>query len=58
MAGQLKTVSGKSKIDLAKKKFAIVVAEWNEDITEALYDGAYQALRKLGVNTRLCENLV
>lgn len=49
MAGQLKTVSGKSKIDLAKKKFAIVVAEWNEDITEALYDGAYQALRKLGV---------
>jgi 6,7-dimethyl-8-ribityllumazine synthase len=49
MAGQLKTVSGKSKIDLAKKKFAIVVVEWNEDIIEALYDGAYQALRKLGV---------
>lgn len=49
MAGQLKSVSGKSKINLARKKFAIVVAEWNEEITEALYDGAYQALRKLGV---------
>lgn len=49
MAGQLKTVSGKSKINLSKKKFAIVVAEWNEDITEALYDGAYQALLNSGV---------
>lgn len=49
MAGQLKSVSGKSKIDLAKKKFAIVVAEWNDDITEPLYEGAYNALRKLGV---------
>ncbi len=49
MAGQLKTVSGKSKIDLAKKRFAIVVAEWNDEITEPLYEGAYNALRKLGV---------
>ncbi|MCW5912015.1 MAG: 6,7-dimethyl-8-ribityllumazine synthase [Cyclobacteriaceae bacterium] len=49
MAGILKSVSAKSKINLTKKKFAIVVAEWNEDITEALYDGACQALRQLGV---------
>jgi 6,7-dimethyl-8-ribityllumazine synthase len=49
MAGQLTIASGKSKIDLSKKKFAIVVAEWNDEITEALFDGAYQALRKLGV---------
>ena len=49
MAGILKSVSGKSKIDLAKKRFAIVVAEWNDDITEPLYEGAYNALRKLGV---------
>jgi 6,7-dimethyl-8-ribityllumazine synthase len=49
MAGILKSVSGKSKIDLTKKSFAIVVAEWNDDITEPLYEGAYNALRKLGV---------
>ncbi len=49
MAGHLTSISGKSKIDLSKKKFAIVVAEWNTEITEALFDGAYQALRKLGV---------
>jgi len=48
MAGILKSVSGKSKINLAKKKFVIVVAEWNEDITEALYEGAKQGLLTLG----------
>ncbi len=49
MAGILKSVSGKSKINLSKKKFAIVVAEWNEDITEALYEGARDGLIQLGV---------
>jgi 6,7-dimethyl-8-ribityllumazine synthase len=49
MAGILKSVSGKSKINLAKKKFAIVVAEWNEDITESLYHGAFDALIEMGV---------
>ncbi|MBX2901215.1 MAG: 6,7-dimethyl-8-ribityllumazine synthase [Cyclobacteriaceae bacterium] len=49
MAGQLKSVSGKSRIDLSKKKFGIVVAEWNDEITEALYEGAFHALRTLGV---------
>jgi 6,7-dimethyl-8-ribityllumazine synthase len=49
MAGTLKSVSGKSRIDLSKKKFAIVVAEWNEEITEALFQGAYQGLISLGV---------
>ncbi len=48
MAGTLKTVSGKSRIKLSSKKFAIIVAEWNENITGALYDGAYQALLSLG----------
>jgi 6,7-dimethyl-8-ribityllumazine synthase len=48
MAGILKSVGGKSKLNLAKKKFAIVVAEWNEDITEALYEGAYEGLLSLG----------
>ncbi len=48
MAGILKSVSGKSKLNISKKKFAIVVAEWNEEITEALYEGAYQGLLSLG----------
>lgn len=48
MAGILKSVSAKSKIDLSKKKFAIVVAEWNEEITEPLFQGAFNALINLG----------
>jgi 6,7-dimethyl-8-ribityllumazine synthase len=52
MAGILKSVSEKSKVDLSKKKFAIVVAEWNEDVTEALYEGAHGALLHLGVKKK------
>ncbi len=48
MAGILKSVSAKSKISLSKKKFGIVVAEWNEDVTGALYEGAFNALIELG----------
>ncbi len=49
MAGILKSVSGKSKLNLSNKKFAIVVAEWNEDVTEPLFEGAYHALVEMGV---------
>ena len=49
MAGILKSVSGKSKLNLSNKKFAIVVADWNEDVTEPLFEGAYHALVKMGV---------
>jgi 6,7-dimethyl-8-ribityllumazine synthase len=48
MAGTLKSVSGKSKLNLSKKRFAIVVAEWNEEITGALYEGAFEGLLQLG----------
>lgn len=48
MAGQLSSVKSKSKLNLSKTKFAIVVAEWNDDITEPLFQGAYQALLALG----------
>lgn len=48
MAGSLKSVSKKSKLNLTKKKFAIVVAEWNEEITEALCMGAIEGLMKAG----------
>jgi len=52
MAGTLKSVSAKSKINLSSKKFAIVVAEWNEEITEALFEGAHGALIALGVSKK------
>jgi 6,7-dimethyl-8-ribityllumazine synthase len=48
MAGTLKSVSGNSKLNLSKKRFAIVVAEWNEEITGALYEGAFEGLLQLG----------
>jgi len=48
MAGILKSVAGKSKVKIDKKNFVIVVAEWNEEITEALFEGAYKGLIDLG----------
>jgi 6,7-dimethyl-8-ribityllumazine synthase len=52
MAGVLKSVSGKSKINLKNKKFAIVVAEWNDEITEPLFDGAFSALIEMGAQKK------
>jgi 6,7-dimethyl-8-ribityllumazine synthase len=49
MPGVLKSGSVKSKVKLSGKKFAIVVAEWNEEITEALYQGAFESLISSGV---------
>ncbi len=49
MAGPLTSGRVKSKVNLAKKTFAIVVAEWNDTITESLYDGAITSLRAHGV---------
>ena len=49
MAGPLKSGKTHSNLDLAKKKFAIVVAEWNEEITEALYEAAVTSLLAHGV---------
>jgi 6,7-dimethyl-8-ribityllumazine synthase len=48
MAGILSSISGKSKTNLKNKKFGIVVAEWNDEITEPLFEGAYNALLELG----------
>lgn len=41
--------------DVSQKKFAIVVAEWNSEITEALFEGAYKTLIDNGVQA---ENIV
>lgn len=52
MAGPLTSGKTKSTVNLAKKKFAIVVAEWNEEITEALYEGAVASLLAHGVKQK------
>jgi 6,7-dimethyl-8-ribityllumazine synthase len=49
MAGPLTSGRVSSRVNLSKKTFAIVVAEWNEEITEALYEGASSCLRSHGV---------
>ena len=49
MSGVLKSGAVKSKVSFSAKKIAIVVAEWNEEITEALYEGAVHSLVASGV---------
>jgi 6,7-dimethyl-8-ribityllumazine synthase len=51
MAGPLK--SGKVKsVNLSSKRFAIVVAEWNEEITEAMFEAARRSLINNGVKEK------
>jgi len=45
----LSSYSSKNVIDMGEKVFALVVSEWNESVTEALYQGAYDTLRENGV---------
>lgn len=52
MPGVLKSVAGKSKINLSSKKISIIVAEWNEDVTEPLFQGAHDTLLTLGVRKK------
>jgi 6,7-dimethyl-8-ribityllumazine synthase len=57
MATHLKNLSDFSSIEIpsaAPYKFGIVVAEWNTEITHALYEGAYQSLVNNGA---LLENI-
>lgn len=39
-------------IDISNKKFAVVVAEWNEEITGALYQGVFDTLIKHGAQKK------
>jgi 6,7-dimethyl-8-ribityllumazine synthase len=52
MAGQLKSVIAQSSIKLGSKKIALVVAEWNEEITESLYAGAVAGLITAGISKK------
>jgi 6,7-dimethyl-8-ribityllumazine synthase len=49
MAGSLTKSSSKTKFNVTGKRFALVVAEWNEAVTEALFQGAVTCLLKHGV---------
>lgn len=53
MASALKNLSeynSDNLIDAAGKRFGMVVAEWNKDITDALCKGAYETLLKHGAH--------
>src|SRR5690606_18191900 len=45
--------SEKNIQDISNKKFALIVSEWNEEVTEALYSGAVETLLKNGANKDL-----
>lgn len=51
----LSSYSQKNVGDLKNKKFALVVSEWNSEVTESLYSGAYQTLFDHGVKK---ENII
>ena len=58
MATSLKNLSDYSSANIANissRKFAIIVSEWNVEVTEALYQGAYQTLLKEGA---VVENII
>ncbi len=58
MATSLKNLSNYDKKTVPSAtdmKFGIVVSEWNEEITEALYKGAYETLIKHGAKP---ENII
>lgn len=59
MASVEKNLSTYSGINLsasmADKKIAVIVSEWNDEVTEALYDGAYRTLVEHGVKK---ENII
>jgi len=46
----LSQYSDQNITDISSKTFAIVVSEWNDDVTEALYEGAYRTLIEQGAS--------
>ena len=58
MASNLKNLSDydiNSIPDASNMKFGIVISEWNNEITEALYKGAFETLKKHGAKE---ENII
>lgn len=55
MATSLKNLSQHSDSnikDIHSKKFGIIVSEWNDEVTESLYNGALETLLKHGADRR------
>ena len=52
MAGHLSTFSGKALKKFSNKRIGIVVAEWNAEITEALYESAHATLLACGIKKK------
>lgn len=53
MSSSLKNLSdhtAKNIGDMSGKRFGILVSEWNNEVTESLYSGAYETLISNGVN--------
>ena len=51
MAIKEKNLSSQTLItsaDISSKKFALIVSEWNEQVTESLYEAAYNTLMQHG----------
>jgi len=46
----LSSFSNKNISDINDKKFGILVSEWNDEVTEALYSGAVQTLLQNGAS--------
>ncbi len=44
----LSDYTNKNIKDISKTKFGVIVSEWNEQITEALYSGTFQTLLDFG----------
>ncbi len=58
MASSLKNLSeysSKQIVDISDKKIAIVVSEWNEEVTESLFSGAVETLLSNGAKK---ENII
>ncbi|MCC5931753.1 MAG: 6,7-dimethyl-8-ribityllumazine synthase [Cyclobacteriaceae bacterium] len=49
--------SGKNVFDVSGKKFAIIVSEWNDVVTEALYKGALETLMAHGASADFIKRL-
>lgn len=51
----LSTYTSANITPIADRKFAIIVSEWNSDVTEALYSGAWETLIQNGASR---ENII
>lgn len=57
MAGIMKSGTGKRSAGISNKTIGIVVADWNADVTEALFHGAYSELISAGIKKKNIERM-